>query len=59
MSEEEINNMSDSRIEISLTSTGKVSYSVKAYGTPQEIDEKLKELLTIANKYKNMVEVVK
>lgn len=38
-----------SSIEINKTSTGKVSYSCKAYGNfPEEIEQRLRELIDIA-----------
>ena len=50
--------LAQNRIEMNLTSTGKVSYSVKAYGdTIEEIDELLGKLLEVADKRKKQLEV--
>ena len=55
----EVNKLANNRIEISKTSTGKVSYSVKAYGDKSEdIEGQLEKLIRIAEDYKTKLEMV-
>ena len=53
----EVKKLSNNRVEISKTSTEKVSYSVKVYGdTPEDIDEQLKKLIKLAELHKAKLE---